>query len=162
MRIRRILLATDLSPESVWAFPATSALARSFDAEVVLFHVVQTLTSTSRGEMLTTPLAPPDPDSLHKGVLEALDEQSLLLDHDVPTHTEIATSDRVAQAIAEHADECGADVIAMSTHGRTGFRRLVLGSVAEGVLRHANVPVFCFPNPPSPEEEPEEESEEST
>lgn len=155
MRIKRILLATDLSPESVWAFPATSALARTFEAEVILLHVVQTLTSTSQGEMLATPLAPTSPDSVRKGALEALDEQSMLLDRDVPTRTEIVTSERVAAAIAAHADECGADVISMSTHGRTGFRRLMLGSVAEGVLRHANVPVFCFPQPPAEEGEDE-------
>ena len=39
----------------------------------------------------------------------------------------------------------GVDLIAMCTHGRTGWRRLVLGSVAESILRHAPVPVIVFP-----------------
>jgi nucleotide-binding universal stress UspA family protein len=40
--------------------------------------------------------------------------------------------------------ETGADLIAMSTHGRGGLGRLVFGSVAQAVLRHAEVPVFLM------------------
>lgn len=49
-----------------------------------------------------------------------------------------------ADEIVEGARDAGADLIAMTTHGRTGLRRLVFGSVAEAVLRHANVPVFLM------------------
>lgn len=49
-----------------------------------------------------------------------------------------------AQEIVEGAREVGADLIAMTTHGRSGLRRLVFGSVAEAVLRQANVPVFLM------------------
>lgn len=46
--------------------------------------------------------------------------------------------------ITELADEHGCDLIVMGSHGRTGLARLFLGSVADGVLRHANVPVLCI------------------
>ena len=46
--------------------------------------------------------------------------------------------------IVEAARETGADLIAMSTHGRSGLGRLLFGSVAEQVLRHADVPVFLM------------------
>jgi nucleotide-binding universal stress UspA family protein len=51
----------------------------------------------------------------------------------------------VAHRIALAADECAADLIVMGTHGRRGFRRLVLGSVAERVLRIASCPVLMIP-----------------
>jgi nucleotide-binding universal stress UspA family protein len=52
---------------------------------------------------------------------------------------------KVGQAITEHAREHSFDLIAMSTHGRSGFRHLVLGSITENVLRSADRPVLVFP-----------------
>ena len=49
-----------------------------------------------------------------------------------------------ADEIVLGAREAGADLIAMTTHGRSGLGRLVFGSVAEAVLRHADVPVFLM------------------
>jgi len=57
----------------------------------------------------------------------------------------VATTVRTGEAAPEivaGARECQADLIGMMTHGRTGLGRLVFGSVAEAVLRHAAVPVF--------------------
>lgn len=51
----------------------------------------------------------------------------------------------IAQRIVSLADEIGADLIVMGTHGRRGFQRLFLGSVAERVLRHATCPVLMVP-----------------
>ena len=50
-----------------------------------------------------------------------------------------------ARAIAEAADACSAQLIVMSTHGRSGLRRMVLGSVAESVLRATATPVLLVP-----------------
>jgi nucleotide-binding universal stress UspA family protein len=49
-----------------------------------------------------------------------------------------------AAEIIEAAREVGADLIAMTTHGRSGLRRLMFGSVAEAVLRHSSIPVFLL------------------
>ena len=46
--------------------------------------------------------------------------------------------------IVEVADEHGCDLIVMGSHGRSGLARLILGSVTDGVLRHAHVPVLCI------------------
>jgi nucleotide-binding universal stress UspA family protein len=54
---------------------------------------------------------------------------------------------RPAEEILAAARERGADMIAMATHGRTGLGRLLFGSVAEAVLRHAPVPVFMIRQP---------------
>jgi nucleotide-binding universal stress UspA family protein len=56
---------------------------------------------------------------------------------------------RPADEILAAARESGADLIAMATHGRTGVGRLLFGSVAEAVLRHAPVPVFMIREPDS-------------
>jgi len=53
-------------------------------------------------------------------------------------------SGEAPQEIIASARELGADVIAMTTHGRTGLKRLLFGSVAEAVLRRADVPVFML------------------
>jgi len=49
-----------------------------------------------------------------------------------------------ADVIVAAARETGADLIAMSTHGRSGLGRLVFGSVAQAVLRHVEIPVFLM------------------
>jgi nucleotide-binding universal stress UspA family protein len=53
----------------------------------------------------------------------------------------------VARAIVTAATERQVDYIAMATHGRSGLRRLLLGSVAEQVVRHAHLPVLLYPPP---------------
>jgi nucleotide-binding universal stress UspA family protein len=58
-----------------------------------------------------------------------------------------------AQIIVDVAKEEGADMIVIGTHGRTGLSRLVAGSVAEEVIRHANCPVVAV-RQSSPEHEP--------
>jgi nucleotide-binding universal stress UspA family protein len=61
---------------------------------------------------------------------------------------------RPADEILAAAKEGGADLIAMATHGRTGLGRLLFGSVAEAVLRHAPVPVFMIRQPHTVEAAP--------
>ena len=63
-----------------------------------------------------------------------------------------------ATAIVEAAEETGADLVVMGTSGRTGLTRLLMGSVAEEVLRHAPCPVLTVRGPvPVRTEEPAEE-----
>lgn len=57
--------------------------------------------------------------------------------------TRVRRGEPVAEILAAAKDE-GADLIAMTTHGRSGFTRVLFGSIAEGVLRHAPIPVFLM------------------
>ena len=59
--------------------------------------------------------------------------------------TDLEVGADVAGAILRMAENHHVDLIALSTHGRTGLRRLVLGSVAETVVRRAALPVLTFP-----------------
>lgn len=66
--------------------------------------------------------------------------------------TTVATTGDVADAILTAAVDLGADAIVLGTHGRTGLSHLLLGSVAERVVRHAAVPVVTVRSPaPDPE-----------
>lgn len=53
----------------------------------------------------------------------------------------------IASAILAEANQCGADLIALGTHGRKGLRRAIVGSVAEGVIRDSRLPVLLSPQP---------------
>lgn len=63
--------------------------------------------------------------------------------------TEVTVSEHPAHAIADHAQSNGFDCIAMATHGRGGIRRLALGSVADKVIRTAELPILTFRAAPS-------------
>lgn len=140
-----ILLPTDLSDEALRAFPAVRDLARKTGAKVTLLHVVFTLLDTSAGERMGTPVGPPDYESEVLAAQEALEAQAETLSGGLDLEVRAIQSTNVAKAIASYAVEHDVSLIALSTHGRSGFRRLLLGSVAEELLRHAEVPVLCFP-----------------
>ncbi|MER3460845.1 MAG: hypothetical protein C4303_06950 [candidate division GAL15 bacterium] len=82
-------------------------------------------------------------------VLENLRMQirSRLADLELPSRfrVEVVPDGFVAHAILDAAERFGADLIVMGTHGRTGLQRVLLGSVAEAVLRRSRVPVMVVP-----------------
>jgi nucleotide-binding universal stress UspA family protein len=59
-----------------------------------------------------------------------------------------AYGDKIAEVLSRTADECEADLIVMGTQGRHGFRRVLLGSVAEALLRTAQMPVLLVRHDP--------------
>jgi nucleotide-binding universal stress UspA family protein len=100
----------------------------------------------SDGSIFAAGALPLRPDSLER-IMDQADEylgsvaQGLKgdLDH-VSIHVERASNP--AQGILEVAEDLGVDLLAMATHGRTGLRRALLGSVADKVLRAATRPVL--------------------
>lgn len=64
-------------------------------------------------------------------------------DRDVPAVAETRVG-RTAEEIVDYADEAGADLIVMGTHGRSGLERYLLGSTTERTLRRADAPVLCI------------------
>lgn len=140
-----IVVPTDFSKEAERPFEHIADQARKLGFGIALLHVVR------EGVMLTgsapgtgTPLPQPDV----RGEREEAERQLRALRHrfpEVEVRTEVRVSSQPAQAIADFAAEIDAEGIALATHGRTGLRRLVLGSVAENVLRRAKCPVTCYP-----------------
>ncbi len=76
-----------------------------------------------------------------EGVQEPLRSEGF----EVATRVMVAGGFTAAERIIEIAGEVGADLIAMSTHGRSGLEKALFGSVASAVLRNSPVPVLVFP-----------------
>ena len=79
-----------------------------------------------------------------EGAKAYMAEVAQRLGGDAPVETDVVTAEAVAKAIVEYAESHGCDAIAIGTHGRGGFSRLALGSVADKVIRTARVPVLTL------------------
>jgi nucleotide-binding universal stress UspA family protein len=143
--MKHILIASDLSPEALRPFETVVRLAEQWQAKITLLHVVQDLVIAPHGAPLAPPITSPDLPAEMKRAREALEEQRKALGDEIETSSVVISSDRIPAAINKYAEEHDIDLIAISTHGRTGWRHLALGSVAEAVLRHSHVPVLSFP-----------------
>jgi nucleotide-binding universal stress UspA family protein len=145
--IRRVLCPVDFSRFSHHALEQAVTLAREFGADLTVLHAsaVQPVTSL-------TPIGAPialEPARLTREVRQAVADELGDFTREVDTGglsivTNIAEQDPV-DAILAAAQNWPADLIVMGTHGRSGFERLLLGSVAEKVLRKAPCPVLTVP-----------------
>src|SRR4051794_15128968 len=137
MNAKKILFPTDFSHLSDAALAHATTLARESGAALLIVHVEEPPIAYGGGEMY---YGIPDPDrSEVRRMLEAV----------VPTDPEVHYEHRLvmgdpADEIVKLAEEENVDLIVMATHGRTGFKRLLMGSVAEEVVRRSQCPVFTF------------------
>lgn len=143
--MKHILIASDLSDESLRPFDFVMSMAEKSGAKVTLLHVVHELVVAAHGSPLAPPITSPDLSTEIAEAKEALAKQSAALGDGVPVETVVTSSPQVPEAISQYAAENEVDLIAISTHGRSGWRHLVLGSVAEAVIRRSKVPVLSFP-----------------
>ncbi|HSQ54531.1 MAG TPA: universal stress protein [Gemmata sp.] len=135
MHIAKILHPTDLSENSKPAFLVACALARDYQAELIVLHVSK-----------PTPVYAPDGIAMPLPVEEPLELRARLAQV-LPSDKKIKVQHRLVDGdpgseILKAAKGEGADVIVMGTHGATGLMRLLMGSVAEDVLRKAPCPVL--------------------
>lgn len=143
--MERIVLPTDLSPESTRAFATATRLAKALHMGITLFHAVPepaVLTGAVPGSGM--PLPEPDVRGACREAeqrLHALGESI----QDVPIEVKVRAAPVTADAIVRFANDIDAWGIVMASHGRSGVRRLVLGSVAEIVLRRSACPVVVVP-----------------
>jgi nucleotide-binding universal stress UspA family protein len=145
MEPKKILLTFDLSEESLRSFLPMAAFAVAQGAEVTLLHVVEDVPIVPHGAPLAPPMHAPSIPAQIKEAEERIIEQASKMPEGLKVDTQVITAPNVAEAVTHYADEHDFDLIALSSHGRSGFRRLILGSVAEAILRHAHVPVLVFP-----------------
>ncbi len=145
MKFRTILLTTDLSDAAQAAFPVAESLARLGDGRIILVHVVPELDRAPHGTPLDSPAAAPRIAAKVEAARPGVEAQRQLLAEDLPVEVKVLTGQNAAQAITDLAKSEGVDCILCATHGRSGVRRLVLGSAAEAILRRTTVPVLCVP-----------------
>lgn len=154
MGIKRILYPTDFSPAAQAAAPVACSLARDYGAALVLLHVRQA-PDVVVGEFGALPAGPLEA----KGSLQARLRQMLPADFKGAVECEVADGDATA-GILQAARDQRCDLIVLGTHGRSGLVRLLMGSVAEAVLRAAPCPVLTVKPAPEILRRPETEDAE--
>ena len=154
--IKKILYATDLGGEGARnALRMAAGLALSSGAQMVVLHVVDTISSSTEG-MLRNMLTDKDLDNLKQRDLEARQaEMKQRLDdftaEECPDQqfpggepVQVVAQGRSDEVILEQADEHDVDMIIMGTRTHSGLGQL-LGSTANRVIHHSKVPVVVYP-----------------
>src|SRR5262249_21412047 len=127
---KRILCTTDLSEESFKAFPYAFDLARVFDAEIYFVNVVN-INAAPTAELGFETTFMEFASAVRKDAIRQLDG---ILASRAPTDVKfrrIVVQGSAAEQILQAADEHKIDLIVIATHGLTGWRHMVFGSVAE-------------------------------
>ena len=138
--IHTILHPTDFSARAKSAFDLACAVARDYDARLVVVHVKPP--RMMGGEVHALITTPEEVDRELRGELDKLQPQ----DASIKIERVLKEGDAGTQ-ILRMAKEISSDVIVMGTHGRTGLSRLLMGSVAEAVSRKAHCPVLTVKHP---------------
>ncbi len=143
MDVRSILVPTDFSECARHAVPVAASLARLTGARVLCLHVVEPVVQPVGWTPVAEPMPAPElGERLEQSAGRDLpafsksEEFAGLEVEDVIVHGEPAAE------IVRAAEERGAGLIVISSHGRTGLGRIIFGSTAESVVRHARCPVL--------------------
>jgi universal stress protein A len=149
LTIKKILCPVDFSEPSLFGLDQAIELARQFQSELEILYVLPVL-----------PPQPMDPNYefsvpefegiLHK---EAEEKLGALLKEKIPAGIRAKATlghGHAAKEIVRVAGESKADLVVIATHGHSGWHHLLLGSVAEKVIRHAPCPVFIVRETPKP------------
>ena len=142
VNIHNILCPVDRSDISRRALLVAAALARWYDARLRVMEVVSVPLPASSAMPVADQTVSMD---VHRALLEELDRfAEPARSSGVPMHFTVEEGN-VTNEILSEARDLHADLIVMGTHGRSGFDRLALGSIAEKVLRRAPCPVLTVP-----------------
>lgn len=147
IQIRRIVVPMDFSECSNRGLKYATALAERFDAEVMLVHAIeaplnlppQTLVNVDPGGT-SIPIMDYVRQAAERRMEAVLHE---LANAKVRASSVIELGD-VRDVVLAQAARAGADMIVMGTNGRTGLRHLLIGSIAEDVVRRASIPVLTI------------------
>jgi nucleotide-binding universal stress UspA family protein len=140
--IQTILHPTDFSESAEQAFHLACSLARDHNARLIVVHVMPTPTTTLGG----TPAPPPIPEEYGWEELAQKLRAVQAPPPAIPVDHMLEEGDPVS-TILQSAERAGCDLIVMGTHGRRGLGRLLMGSVAEEVMRKAPCPVLTVKSP---------------
>jgi nucleotide-binding universal stress UspA family protein len=144
MAIGHILVTSDLSPAALRPCSPVAEMARALNACVTLLHVIE----DSPPARLSAHMEPADvSEELQARMILARTQLELQADTfaGIKLSVEVVSGIEIVSTVLDYAETHHVDMIAMSTHGHSGFRRLVVGSLAEALIRRTTVPVIIFP-----------------
>lgn len=141
LKVKKLLVPIDFSDNTARALPQALAVAALYTARVTLLHVVEPILSPG-SQLGDAPPAPAEPctDALRR-LKELVARYSTASS---PPLDCLCVTGSPASCIVDIAENQGFGYIVMSTHGRRGIKRWVLGSVAERVVRRASCPVITI------------------
>jgi nucleotide-binding universal stress UspA family protein len=144
IEIRSILAPTDFSKHAAKAVRYACLLAERFGAELHLLHVLSDIVPVGPDPMMTPVLPPEYYVEAKEQSLQVLDK-TLEPDWGRPGGVETAvTWGEPVEEIVAYARDHAVDLIVVATHGRTGLSHVLLGSVAERIVREAPCPVLTI------------------
>ena len=136
LSVRKILVPIDFSECSRKALHYATALAKQFQAEILLVHVLEM--QAVRVQAFEAVYIEGNPE---ESAADELSKWRAKAGSQVPVKT-VVCSGSASREIVRTANESNIDLIVIGSHGRTGLARLLLGSTAERVVRHAPCPVL--------------------
>ena len=138
-RLKKILVPIDFSECSQKALQYAAAFARQFEGELTLLYVVQV--NYYAGDFGSVDVSLLESEMRANGEKQLADLAARELGDATPSKC-LVRSGRIVSEIVEVAKKSDSDLIILSTHGHTGLKHVLLGSVAENVVRHAPCPVL--------------------
>lgn len=143
MQIRSILVPTDFSECANYALSYAASLARVFGASILCVHVIEPMVPTVGYSGMTEPLPIADiSDQLEDSAERELPKIAECEECAGLAVEELIVRGEAAAEIVRVARDRKVDLIVVSSHGRTGLGRILFGSTAEAIVRHASCPVL--------------------
>lgn len=145
MNFKKILIAVDNSICSEKAAKVGYEMASKFNADVALLNIIEPIPQTVNPDFALAPVFMEIYDNSEANSHTLLKEIENKHGKGIPT-TYLTTLDTATHGIIKQAEEWGAQLIVIGTHGRAGLYHFFIGSVAESVANRATCPVLIVPN----------------
>lgn len=153
LKLRKVLLPTDFSGCANYALFYAASIARATGATIICVHVVEPIVPAVGYTGLAEPMPIADiSEQLEDSAERELPQLAECEEFDGLDVEEVIVHGDPAAEIVRVAAEREVDLIVVSSHGRTGLGRILFGSTAEAVVRHASCPVLVVKPPPQEEE----------
>jgi nucleotide-binding universal stress UspA family protein len=143
VEIRRILVPVDFSEVAPILAKWAKGFAKQLNAKIILTYILEDL-STYEGIFVDLKTLTELENTLYEGAKKSMED--FLKEHfsDFPDVEPVLEKGDVVETILRVAQEKGADLIVIGTHGRKGLDRILFGSVAEGVVKNSPIPVVTI------------------